>query len=282
MAEGESARITGRAAHPALRRCVRGYWGYRYDLGRPLWRREPPGGVLTVIINLGPAFEVGWVKRGTHPVHTAAPMSAFIAGVHDEAAFTADSGTQRGVELNLTPLGVPALFGLPTRAFTGQVVALEDAFGPGAGGLVERLAAAPSWERRFAILDSALLARLGTGRDPRAPHPMVAEAWDILHGTAGRATVAQLCAATGHSRRHLTARFHELAGLPPKAMARILRFRAALDLIDAPEPPPLADIALRCGYYDQAHLNRDVAALAGCTPTVLRAERVRDIAGAVG
>lgn len=274
--------INGRAAHPALTRYVRRYFGYAYDTGRPLWRREPPGGVMTVIINLGPAFDVGWVGQDERPIHTVGPMSSFVAGVHERAAFTHDSGVQRGLELNLTPLGGYTLFGVPASEFTGRVIPLEAALGRAASDLIERLAAARSWADRFALLDTALLARMRAGGRPAAPHPMVAEAWDMLYGTAGRSTVADLCAATGRSRRHLTARFHEQVGLPPKAMARIIRFRAALDLVGAPEPPALADIALRCGYYDQAHLNRDFADLAGCTPTVLRAERAADVQGAPG
>lgn len=279
VTEPSRLQLTGRAAHPALARYVRRYWGYGYDAGRPVWRREPPGGVITVIVNLGPRFEVGWVRRSPHTEYSVAPMSSFVAGVHDQAAYTLDPGRQRGLELNLTPLGGHALFGAPAREFAGRVVSLEDALGPSARGLVERLAEAPSWADRFAVLDSALLTRLRGGDRTRSPHPMVAEAWEMLCGSAGRATVAELCAATGRSRRHLTARFHEQVGLPPKTMARVMRFRAALDLMERPEPPPLAEIALRCGYYDQAHLNRDFAELAGCTPTALRAERSADLPG---
>jgi AraC-like DNA-binding protein len=40
-------------------------------------------------------------------------------------------------------------------------------------------------------------------------------------------------------------------------------------------PMPLAGIAVRAGYYDQAHLARTVKVMTGRTPTQLRAERAR-------
>jgi AraC-like DNA-binding protein len=39
-------------------------------------------------------------------------------------------------------------------------------------------------------------------------------------------------------------------------------------MLQSPLPRlPLSEIALACGYFDQAHLNRDFAQLARCTPT---------------
>lgn len=39
----------------------------------------------------------------------------------------------------------------------------------------------------------------------------------------------------------------------------------------------LAEIAVRCGYSDQAHLSRDATSLGGRTPSQLRAARVSDV-----
>lgn len=41
----------------------------------------------------------------------------------------------------------------------------------------------------------------------------------------------------------------------------------------------LADVALRCGYYDQSHLVRDTHAFAGSSPTELMARRLPQGAG---
>ena len=53
-------------------------------------------------------------------------------------------------------------------------------------------------------------------------------------------------------------------GLTPRDVRRLARFeRARADLGRA----PLAEVAHRCGYADQAHLTREWGALAGCSPT---------------
>jgi AraC-like DNA-binding protein len=49
--------------------------------------------------------------------------------------------------------------------------------------------------------------------------------------------------------------------------------------------PSLADVAVRCGYSDQAHLHRDWLDFAGTTPSAWMAEElpfVQDDASAIG
>jgi transcriptional regulator GlxA family with amidase domain len=51
-----------------------------------------------------------------------------------------------------------------------------------------------------------------------------------------------------------------------------MRFEVARHLLCAPHRPGLADVAVRAGFYDQAHLHRAWRELAGCTPSWWLAE----------
>jgi len=68
-------------------------------------------------------------------------------------------------------------------------------------------------------------------------------------------------------------------GLPPKTVGRILRFdRVAQQLLEV-DAPRLAEVAYDCGYYDQAHLNRDFRDFAGTTPGDYLTRRLPDGGG---
>ena len=59
-------------------------------------------------------------------------------------------------------------------------------------------------------------------------------------------------------------------GLPPKLLARIVRFDRLLRQLRTGAAMSWADLALECGYYDQAHLVREVRRFTGVTPTEAR------------
>ena len=66
-------------------------------------------------------------------------------------------------------------------------------------------------------------------------------------------------------------------GLPPKLVGRIARFERAREAIVDDPSADLAAVAARCGYADQAHLSREVAAFAGSSPDRMRAEAVNSV-----
>ncbi|WP_442934536.1 helix-turn-helix domain-containing protein [Micromonospora sp. CPCC 205546] len=79
--------------------------------------------------------------------------------------------------------------------------------------------------------------------------------------------MAATAAGAGLDPRALHRRCRHLFGYGPKTLARILRMGRALALARA--GVPLAEVAVRCGYADQAHLTRDVRDLAGVPPMTL-------------
>lgn len=58
----------------------------------------------------------------------------------------------------------------------------------------------------------------------------------------------------------------ERTGISPKRLARILRFRNAVARATAKSLGGWADLALECGYYDQAHLINEFREFSGAAP----------------
>ncbi|MGP4025513.1 helix-turn-helix domain-containing protein [Actinomadura sp. 3N407] len=245
--------------HPALRPFLRSYDGYWETAAVPTRMRTLPTRTTIVIINLGPPLYLMVPDSGVR----GREYGSFVAGMHDGHGMYVSPGGQRGIQLDVTPLGAYTLFGVPMARLTNAAADLPDLLGRGAHTLVERLAAAASWGERFDIVDGFLLRRLEIGP---VPDPEVTRTWRLLNGDP-TVTVADIAADVGWSRKHLTNRFREQAGLPPKVMGRVLRFRRAVELLTG--GTGFAEAALACGYYDQAHLNREFRALSGCTPTEL-------------
>ena len=79
--------------------------------------------------------------------------------------------------------------------------------------------------------------------------------------------VGALAQEVGWSRRHLVTRFRQQVGLPPKTIARVVRFEGLLRRVAGTGGAAWSRIAAECGYYDQAHMNRDFREFAGTTPT---------------
>jgi AraC-like DNA-binding protein len=213
------------------------------------------------------------------PAQRPGTFDALVGGLHTAPAIITHDGRQSGVQLGLSPLGARTLLGLPASELAGIDVPAQEVLGRFAAEVLDRLRCADSWPERFAILDKMLLAR--ADRASRAAvSDEVSHAWRRMLRTGGTVAVSELAAEIGWSDRHLRATFRAETGLAPKAAARVIRFDRARRQLQrraaAGEPLRLAELAASCGYFDQAHLDRDFALLAGCAPTSWLAEEFRN------
>ncbi|HEY7631402.1 MAG TPA: helix-turn-helix domain-containing protein [Thermoleophilaceae bacterium] len=247
-----------RAPNPLLANHVLRMTGYVERTNAPLSRLEAPFEGIVLILSFDERLRLV-DAGGRDELHTS-----FAAGLSDGPTYTEHAGIQHGIQVDLTPPAARALLGLPLRELTNRVVPLEDVLGPNARRLIDRLYELPSWEGRFRLLDQALGRRLEAARP--VP-PAVVAAWSRLRASHGRAEIAALAGELGYSRRRLSARFADEFGLPPKTFARILRFGRAAARLSNDDGARFAEIAQDCGYYDQAHLNRDFREFAGTSPS---------------
>jgi AraC-like DNA-binding protein len=259
-------RVTG-PWHPGLRPYLRSYVGYWEAVATPYEARLVPSGRATLLISLAEPFSQ--VRRLGVPDAGSGNIGSLVVGLEDRPALCTHPGGQEAIRVEFTPLGAYRLFGLPMSELTNLAVGIRDVLGPEAEVLVERMAATPDWATRFDLLDAALLARLEYGPQPT---PEVARAWQLLSGSAGAIPIARIAAEVGWSQGYLTRRFTQQIGLTPKATARVLRFRHAVALLGR-GATSLTEISTACGFYDQAHLNREFRAIAGTTPGQMMTSR---------
>ncbi|WP_348541397.1 AraC family transcriptional regulator [Streptomyces sp. SAI-090] len=259
-------RVT-RPWHPGLRPYLRSYVGYWEAVATPYEVRLVPTGRATLLISLAEPFSQ--VRRLGVRDGGSGSIGSLVVGMEDRPAICTHPGGQEAIRVEFTPLGAYRLFGVPMGELTNLAVEIRDILGPGAGVLVDRMAATPDWAARFDLLDAALLARLEYGPQPT---PEVEHAWQLLSGSAGVIPIARIAAEVGWSQGYLIRRFTQQIGLTPKASARVLRFRHAVALLGR-GAGTLTEISTACGFYDQAHLNREFRAIAGTTPGQMVAAR---------
>ncbi len=272
-ADGVRWEIAHGAPAPRLRAHVLNYAGYAESSLRPVSRCQLPFAGLPLIFSFGPTLRIGDSRRAD----SMTSCRSFVAGLWDGAAITEYQGAQHGMQVNFTPLGAFRFLGLPLDKLANRVVELEDLLGVTARRLASRLEEAPGWPTRIALLDRLVAARLA---EAPAASREIRWAWRKLEESEGSVTIGALCDELGWSRKRLVARFREQIGLPPKTLARLMRFNRAQRLLTGDVDVSLAEVAQDCGYYDQAHFNRDFREFAGSTPGELLHRRLPGV-GAV-
>ena len=192
-------------------------------------------------------------------------------------------GERHFMVVRFTPIGAHFFLGVPMHLLANDAVDLDLIDAALARELMSRVGAARSWVERFDAVE-VLIAERVAGAESLS----VSVAWRRLVGAHGRVALGSLASELECSHRTLIARFRACIGLPPKTIARVLRFNRVVSALDRASPTraqesvgkpyiesarasdrPVvrwADVAADCGYVDQAHLINEFREFAGCAP----------------
>jgi AraC-like DNA-binding protein len=270
---GTRWEVALRPPAPALRPYIRDFYGYTERAEAVLRRREFPGPQVVVIFDLGPPIRI------LDDLGRAASRfpGGFVAGLGDRFALSEHDGLQRGIQLNLTPVGARLFFGIPMSELTGRVVSFGDLMPREHRSLVERLDAEPDWDARFDLIERLVAERVGRARR----NQIVDWAYARIEGRGGALEIGGLADELGYSQTHLIKLFKEHVGVAPKVLARIIRFDRLMRHLKRGGSGSWADLALAFGYYDQAHLVREIRQFTGATPSSVKSMLI-DLTGLTG
>lgn len=222
----------------------------RFGRGAVLWTRtsEPTAGVGRVLPD--GCMDLIW-SEATGGLLVAGPDTR--AHVDEEPPGAAWAG------LRFAPGTAPSVLGVPAVELRDQRVPLTDLWSPArARRLADQVNAAA--DHGAALEEIALVAAVDSERPDPLCQMLLA---DVRRGLP----VAELATRAAVSERQLHRRALVAFGYGPKTLARVLRMREALEL--AATGLPFVEVALATGYADQAHLAREVRALAGASLTEL-------------
>lgn len=186
----------------------------------------------------------------------------FVAGP-DTRAYVPEGPVRQYAGIRFAPGDAPAILGVPAREVRDRRVDAGTLWGGAeARRLGERIAGAAD---PAVALEALALRRAAESPEPDPLMRAVAARLD-----AGR-SVAETADAVGLGARQLHRRSLDAFGYGPKTLARILRLQRALALVGAGSPS--AEAAIAAGCADQAHLAREMRALAGTTVGAYAAAR---------
>jgi len=235
-----------------------------YSEGAPnthVKERLLPNGEPAIIFNLRDdrirIYEAQDVSRFStygHSVLSGARVNCFVIDTCQQ---------ERVAGIQFRPGGAFPFFRMPASETEGASFDLNDLWQMLAGQIREQLLAAHGIEEMFAVLERCLLDQLVR---PLELHPAVSYAIKRFRSSSHAGRVAEVADCVGLSARRFIQLFHQQVGLTPKAFCRVRRFQRALHSVHRKRGIDWAQLAVDCGYYDEAHFIHDFQAFSGFTP----------------
>src|SRR5262245_44918788 len=250
-----------RAPGPPLSEFVELLWLYDgYDPGHPRERLLPTW-TMELVIDLDDApMRVAAGDR--EPFH--AYRGPLLCGTHSTPFVIDTSAPATVLGVHFKPGGAFPFLPVPAGELQDAHVPLADLWGRRADELRDRALEARTPQERLRVLERCLGAMAPR---PLERHPAVSFALSEFPRGPGARSVATVAKYAGLSRRRFTELFRSEVGLTPKRFCRVVRFQEVLRRVQRHRRVDWSAVALRSGYFDQAHFINDFREFCGVTPT---------------
>ncbi len=244
-----------RPAAELVDRWVENHWSLRWDLpeGASYVSQVLPHPTCSLTLELGSHPRPG-VPAGGAVVVTGVVTHRFDVDVR---------GWGRVLGVRFRPGGLSALSGRPASAWTDRVVPATEVLPADLCATLadpQLVASADRWQEAA----EAGLRDLVGDDDPR--HEQLLRIVSDMLADRSLLTVAAVADRHGVTPRTLQRLFTRYVGVGPKWVLARYRMHDVVTELDEGYTGPLADLALRYGWYDQAHFTRDFTELVGVTP----------------
>ena len=237
-------------------RWVENRWSLRWDLPHGRWFDSEVIPHPTCSLTL---------ELGSHPRSALPPgETVAVTGVCTRRFDVDVRGWGRVVGLRFRPGGLAALTGHPASAWTDRSVAASEVLPPALASALADPDLAETGSAWAEVAERGLAALAADRPDPR--YDLVLDVVADMLADPALLTVADAADRHAVTVRTLQRLFTHYVGVGPKWVLARYRLHDAVADLDAGWPGTLTELAVRYGWYDQAHFTRDFTALVGVTP----------------
>jgi len=251
-----------RVPRPPLDSFVESIWVYQNDPRPNTLERILPTGAVQLIVNL--KEDQTRLYNPESPHRCVATSGSLLSGVQSRFQIIDTSEQEHVAGVAFKPGGTVPFMRVPAYEASDTDVPLEALWGRRPTAILrERLLEGSSVDLKLDALE-AILLEMWT---PPRLHPAVTFALAAFDRIPTATSIALVTDKVGLSAKRFIERFKIEVGVTPKRYCRIRRFQCALALANRGRQIDWAQVALDCGYFDQAHFIHDFRSFAGLTPT---------------
>jgi AraC-like DNA-binding protein len=257
-----------RVPRPPVDAFVASIWLFRNSPGPHALERIMPTGAAQLIVNL--KEDRTRVYDPEQPHRYTSTSGTILAGVLSRYQVIDTSEQEYVAGVAFKPGGMVAFVRAPAYEMRDADVPLELLWGrQRSADLREQLLECSDADAQLDAIEAAL----GDMLRPGSMHPAVAFALTAFHRVPLTMNIGAVTDAIGMSAKRFIERFKAQVGLSPKRYCRIRRFQHALSQAHRGQRVDWLQVALDCGYYDQAHFIHEFRSFSGLTPTGYDASR---------
>jgi AraC-like DNA-binding protein len=244
---------------------------------------------ITGMVRMAPAHDladvveqhwiVRWDCRGQRPIRrevlpdpsvnlSVEPSGRLLYGVGTGHSEHRLEGRGMVVGTKFRPGGFSGFRRKPVSDLSGRVLTLPEAFGDAGADLDLSLTRAADVPAIIELVSAFLRAHRPSADPERA---LVMEIVEAMRAAPPGTRVSDLAGRFGLTTRGLQRLFAEHVGTTPKRTLQRFRRQQAVDLLSQDHGSNIARLAAELGYFDQAHLARDLRATLGRSPSMVAA-----------
>jgi len=257
-----------RVPRPPLDAFIESIWLYRNEPRPHALERVLPTGAAQLIVNL--KEDQTRLYDPALPGRFVVTAGTVLSGVRSRYQVIDTSEQEFVAGVAFRPGGTVPLIRVPAHEMSDADVPLEALWGRSrTAALRERLLESDSLDAALDALETAM-REVWT---PAVRHPAVTFALSAFERAPLATSITAVTDRIGLSAKRFIERFKSEVGMTPKRYCRVRRFQRAVAHAHQGRDVDWPQVALECGYFDQAHFIHDFRSFAGLTPTGYRSAR---------